>query len=99
MGAGGVKRPALHRIRVLDMAWVGPGPFCATILGDLGSDIIKIHELDPERRGGLVKYALPNDPAFPGLRKCRVIGLDLKAKDGRSIFYELAKTADVVIES
>jgi crotonobetainyl-CoA:carnitine CoA-transferase CaiB-like acyl-CoA transferase len=99
MRVGGAKRPALHGIRVLDMAWVGPGPFCATILGDLGADIIKIHEPDPERRGGLVKYALPDSPAFPGLRNCRVMGVDLKAKDGRAIFYELAKTADVVIES
>ena len=99
MGAAGTKRLALHRIRVLDMAWVGPGPFCATILGDLGADIIKIHEPDPERRGGLVKYALPDSPAFPGLRNCRVMGLDLKAKDGRTIFYEMAKAADVVIES
>jgi len=99
MGARGTKRLALQGIRVLDMAWVGPGPFCATILGDLGADIIKIHEPDPERRGSLTKYALPNDPAFPGLRNCRVMGLDLKAKDGRAIFCELAKTADVVIES
>jgi len=99
MATAGAKRSALHRIRVLDMAWFGPGPFCATILGDLGADIIKIHEPDPERRGSLSKYALPDDPAFPGLRNCRVIGLDLKAKDGRAIFYELSKTADVVIES
>jgi crotonobetainyl-CoA:carnitine CoA-transferase CaiB-like acyl-CoA transferase len=99
MGAAGAKRLALQGIRVLDMAWVGPGPFCATILGDLGADIIKIHEPDPERRGSLTKYALPNDPAFPGLRNCRVMGLDLKAKDGCAIFCELAKTADVVIES
>ena len=99
MGTGGAKRLALQGIRVLDMAWVGPGPFCATILGDLGADIIKIHEPDPERRGGLVKYALPDSPAFPGLRNCRVMGLDLKAKDGRTIFYEMAKAADVVIES
>jgi crotonobetainyl-CoA:carnitine CoA-transferase CaiB-like acyl-CoA transferase len=99
MATAGAKRPALQGIRVLDMAWFGPGPFCAAILGDLGADIIKIHEPDPERRGSLAKYALPNDPAFPGLRNCRVMGLDLKAKDGRAIFCELAKTADVVLES
>ena len=99
MGARGSKRLALQEIRVLDMAWFGPGPFCATILGDLGADIVKIHEPDPERRGGLSKYALPDSPVFPGIRNCRVMGLDLKAKEGRTIFGELAKTADVVIES
>lgn len=91
-------RLALEGIRVLDMAWVGPGPFCATILGDLGAEIIKIHEPDPEKRGGLVKFAFPNAPDFPGLRNCRVIGLDLKSDAGRSIFFQLAKTSDVVME-
>ena len=90
---------ALQGIRVLDMAWVGPGPFCATLLGDLGAEIIKIHEPHPERRGGPILFQLPDSPTFPGLRNCKTIGLDLKAEDGRSIFYELAKTADVVMES
>lgn len=91
-------RQALQGIKVLDMAWVGPGPFCATILGDLGADIIKIHEPDPEKRGGLVKYAFPDSPEFPGVRNCRVMGLDLKSPKGRDIFLELAQTADVVME-
>jgi crotonobetainyl-CoA:carnitine CoA-transferase CaiB-like acyl-CoA transferase len=90
---------ALQGIRVLDMAWVGPGPFCATLLGDLGAEIIKIHEPHPERRGGPILFQLPDSPTLPGLRNCKTIGLDLKAEDGRSIFYELAKTADVVMES
>jgi len=91
-------RLALQGIRVLDMAWVGPGPFCATILGDLGAEIIKIHEPDPEKRGGLVKYAFPDSPDFLGLRNCRVMGLDLKSAKGRNIFFKLANTADVVME-
>ncbi len=91
-------RLALEDIRVLDMAWIGPGPFCATILGDLGAEILKIHEPQPERRGGLLKWAFPDTPDSPGLRNCKVIGLDLKSDDGRRIFHELAETADVVME-
>jgi len=90
---------ALQGIRVLDMALVGPGPFCAVILGDLGADIIKIHRPHPERRGGPLLFQFPDTPGFPGLRNCRTMGLDLKSDDGRRIFHELAKTADVVIES
>jgi len=90
---------ALQDIRVLDLTWLGPGPFCSTLLGDLGADIIKIHEPDVERRGGFIKHMLPDSPEHPGLRNCRVMGLDLKAVDGRNIFYDLAKTADVVMES
>jgi crotonobetainyl-CoA:carnitine CoA-transferase CaiB-like acyl-CoA transferase len=91
-------RLALQGIRVLDMAWVGPGPFCAMILGDLGTEVIKIHEPDPEKRGGLVKFAFPDTPGFPGVRNCRVMGLDLKSEKGRDIFFQLAETADVVME-
>jgi len=81
------------------MAWIGPGPFCATLLGDLGAEIIKIHEPDPDRRGGLVKFAFPaGSPDFPGQRNMKAIGLDLKSEEGRDIFYELARSADVVTE-
>ncbi len=90
---------ALQGIRILDMAWIGPGPFCATLLGDLGAEIVKIHEPDPDRRGGLIRFAFPADsPDFPGLRNCKTMGLNLKSEDGRNIFYELASTADVVME-
>ena len=79
------------------MAWLGPGPFCATMLGDLGAEVIKIYEAHPERRGGPVMFLF--DPAIqPGFRNCRTIGLNLKAEAGRSIFYDLAKSADVVME-
>jgi len=91
---------AIDGIRILDMAWVGPGPFCATLLGDLGAEIIKIHEPYPERRGGLIKFAFPADsPDFPGQRNCKTMGIDLKSDVGRGIFNELAQTADVIVES
>ena len=89
---------ALEGIRILDMAWVGPGPFCATLLGDLGAEVIKIYEARPERRGGPLLFMYPDLPIFPGWRNCKTMGLDLKAEEGRGIFYELAKTADVITE-
>jgi crotonobetainyl-CoA:carnitine CoA-transferase CaiB-like acyl-CoA transferase len=93
------KSAALEGIKVLDMALFGPGPFCARILGDLGAEIIKIHEPSLESRGGPIMLQFPNLPAFPGLRNCKFMGLDLKADEGLKIFYELVKTADVVTES
>jgi len=90
---------ALHGTRILDMAWIGPGPFCATLLGDLGAEVIKIHEPDPGRGSGMVKFAFPAEsPGFPGMRNMKTMGIDLKTDAGREIFYELAKTADVVME-
>ena len=88
---------ALEGIKILDMAWLGPGPFCANTLGDLGADVIKVYEAHPERRGGPVMFLF--DPAMqPGFRNCRTIGLNLKAEAGCGIFYHLAKRADVVME-
>jgi crotonobetainyl-CoA:carnitine CoA-transferase CaiB-like acyl-CoA transferase len=91
--------PALDGIRVVDMALFGPGPFCATILGDLGADIIKVHDPDPSSRGGTIMLQFPDYPSFPGLRNCRMMGLNLKSDDGRAVFHELARSADVVTES
>lgn len=83
---------------MLDMAWQGPGVFCATIMGDLGAEVIKIYEARPERRGGPLLFMYPDSPIFPGWRNCKTMGLNLKAAEGREIFYELAKTADVITE-
>jgi len=88
----------LEGIRVLDMAWQGPGTFCATMLGDLGADVIKVYEAHPERRGGPVVMTYPDSPIFPGWRNCRNIGIDLKSDKGKDIFFELVKTADVITE-
>jgi crotonobetainyl-CoA:carnitine CoA-transferase CaiB-like acyl-CoA transferase len=86
----------LEGIRILDMAWLGPGPFCSFMLGDLGADVIHIYEAHPERRGGPVLMLF--DPSRPGLRNCRTMGLDLKSDDGKQVFKDLVKTADVVME-
>lgn len=89
---------ALEGIRVLDMAWLGPGNFCATVLGDLGAEVIKVYEAQPERRGGPVLFLFGSSPNFPGWRNLKAMGLNLKAEEGRAIFYDLARTADVVTE-
>jgi len=89
---------ALEEIRILDMAWLGPGPFCSALLGDLGAEMIKLYEARPERRGGPVMFLFPDLPNFPGWRNCKTMGLNLKAEEGRGIFYDLARTADVVME-
>lgn len=89
---------ALEGIRVLDMAWLGPGTFCSVLLGDLGAEVIKVFEARPERRGGPVLFLFPDSPNFAGWRNCKTIGIDLKSQEGRDIFYELARTSDVITE-
>ncbi|MEO8604159.1 MAG: CaiB/BaiF CoA-transferase family protein [bacterium] len=78
----------LHGLKMLDLSRQLPGPFCSTLLGDLGMDVLVI--------------ASPTDPFGMGIpflgRNKRSLTLNLKAAEGREIFLQLAAEADVVLE-
>ncbi|TWC07252.1 crotonobetainyl-CoA:carnitine CoA-transferase CaiB-like acyl-CoA transferase [Bradyrhizobium macuxiense] len=92
----------LDGIKVLDLSKVLAGPLCAQYLGDLGAEVIKVEAVGhgDETRGW---------PPFPaaGLgtvflsanRNKRSIAIDMKSGKGRKLVHELAKSADVAIES
>src|SRR3990172_11465527 len=92
--------------RMIDMGGIGPGPFCAQLLGDLGFDVIKISEVSKGagRRGGrelkppMMFHAPTPDAKSFGLRNARGIGLDLKTEEGHEVFRRLVQKADVVQE-
>lgn len=92
----------LDGIKVLDMARMGPGPYCAMVLGDMGADIIRIEE--PVRgatRGGrsLMPAEMEQPREFNAMgRNARCICLNLKDERARAIFHKLAETADVIQE-
>jgi len=93
----------LSGIRVLDLTHVLAGPFCTQILGDLGAEVIKIERPglgDPTRK--MPPYYLRDDQSayFLALnRNKKSLTLDLKAQEGREIFYALARKSDVVINN
>ncbi|MCP3465521.1 CaiB/BaiF CoA-transferase family protein [Bradyrhizobium sp. CCGUVB23] len=92
----------LDGIKVLDLSKVLAGPLCAQYLGDLGAEVIKVEAVGQgdETRGW------PPFPA-PGLgtvflsanRNKRSIAINMKSDRGRKLVHELAKSADVAIES
>jgi crotonobetainyl-CoA:carnitine CoA-transferase CaiB-like acyl-CoA transferase len=95
------KTKALGGLRVIDAGVLLAGPFAASLLGDLGADVIKVEhprDGDPLRRLGPQKEGV-------GLwwkvtaRNKRCITLDLGKKEGAEIFLELVRTADVLIEN
>lgn len=91
----------LEGITVLDLTHVLAGPFCSTILGDLGARVIKIErpvlgddtrEFPPFKDGESAYFAALNAGK-------QSIALDLKAPEDRAIFERLLDRADVVLEN
>jgi len=80
----------LHGVRVLEVAGIGPGPFCAMVLADLGADVIRI-----DRPG-------PGDPEAARFdilgRGRRSIAVDLKSPQGPEVVLRLAEGSDALLE-
>jgi alpha-methylacyl-CoA racemase len=83
----------LHGVTIIEMAGIGPGPFCAMLLADMGAEIIRI-----DRIGGS-DLGVPSSKAtdFIG-RNRRSIALDLKQPQAIEIVLKLIERADAVIE-
>jgi alpha-methylacyl-CoA racemase len=79
----------LAGVRVLELAGLGPAPFCGMMLGDMGADVIRI-----ERPG-----ALWHEPSRdPLLRNRRSLRLNLKHAEGLATALRLVDACDVLIE-
>jgi crotonobetainyl-CoA:carnitine CoA-transferase CaiB-like acyl-CoA transferase len=90
----------LEGIRVLDLASILAGPYGATMLADMGADVIKI---EPPR-GDECRYFQPrvgmDSAIYVGLnRNKRGLVLDLTQPAGQEVYARLLRTADVVIEN
>ncbi|MFF3763190.1 CaiB/BaiF CoA transferase family protein [Streptomyces sp. NPDC001922] len=89
MGASG--NGPLAGVRVVELAGIGPGPFAAMLLADLGADVVRV-----DRPGG---SGLSIDPAYDITnRNKRSVLLDLKSPDGPAAVLDLVDRADVLIE-
>nr|WP_036342432.1 CaiB/BaiF CoA-transferase family protein [Micromonospora purpureochromogenes] len=82
----------LTGVRVVELAGIGPGPFAAMLLADLGADVIRVDRPEPG--------ALPaGDPGRNLLnRGKRSVVVDLKHPDGAEVVLELAARAAILIE-
>jgi crotonobetainyl-CoA:carnitine CoA-transferase CaiB-like acyl-CoA transferase len=100
-GPSGRLLGAMTGIRVIDSSQVGAGPYLASLLGDLGADVIKVEppEGEPFRRID-ADFGLGASSYFFGMnRSKRSVTLDLKSADGGAAFRRLVSTADVLIVS
>jgi alpha-methylacyl-CoA racemase len=83
----------LAGITVLEIAGIGPGPFCAMMLADMGADVIRV-----DRAENVVGGDPANPPADLNNRGRRSIGVDLKNPDGVAVVLDLVEQADALIE-
>lgn len=92
---------ALGDITVLDLTRVLAGPYCTMMLADFGANVIKIEipgkgddtrAMGPIKNGASMYYANVN-------RNKKGVTLNLKAPEGKELFRELVKKADVVVEN
>jgi len=91
----------LAGLKVLDLSRYIAGPHCATVLGDLGADVVKVEKprlgddtrsFQPEIGGESLYYLMFN-------RSKRGITLDFRNPDAQVLLRRLAREADVLIEN
>ena len=81
----------LAGLRIIEFEGLGPAPFAAMLLADMGADVITIH-----RKGAAVTPGMPERSLLD--RGKRSIALDLKDRDGLGTAKRLITSADAVIE-
>ena len=81
----------LAGVRVIELAGIGPGPFCGMLLADLGAEVIQV-----DRPGGPAS-PVPRGNRVTGRGKRRVV-VDLKHPRGAEVVLRLAAASDALIE-
>ncbi len=83
----------LTGVKVLEIAGIGPGPFCGMLLADMGADLLRVDRLQGSDLG------LPVEPKYDIMsRGRRSIALDLKQPESIQTVLALAARADALIE-
>ncbi len=77
----------LSKLKVLEFAGIGPGPFCAMVLGDLGADVVRI-----------ARPGAQPDARDITTRNRRTVAIDLRAEGAAADVLQLVAQADLLIE-
>ncbi len=96
----------LQGIKVIDLTHMLAGPYAGMVIADLGAEVVKV---EPIGNGEMTRGLLENDPnySFKGFgayfltlnRNKKSVSLDLKNDRGLKVFYDLVKSADVVLNN
>ncbi|SDP47488.1 alpha-methylacyl-CoA racemase [Pedococcus dokdonensis] len=86
--AGSHRPGPLSGVKVLEVGGIGPGPFAAMMLSDLGADVVRVDRPAEDLR--------PTHAVL--LRGRRSVVADLKSEDGLAVLFGLLDEADILIE-
>jgi len=90
-----VQTGPLTGLRIIEIAGIGPGPFAAMLLADLGANVLRIDRPD----GAAIVRALGLDPCKDVLNRGREsVALDLKKPPAIELVLDLVADADALIE-
>ncbi|MYD42480.1 MAG: CoA transferase [Gammaproteobacteria bacterium] len=78
----------LTGFRVIELAGIGPGPFCGMMLSDMGAEVIRVDRI----------VADPRQPRDVMQRNRRSIAVDLKQPEGAEVVLKLCESADGIFE-
>jgi alpha-methylacyl-CoA racemase len=83
----------LQGVKIIEVAGIGPGPFAAMLLSDMGADVVRVDR---------ASNAMGGDPANPPAdvlgRGRRSVALDLKSPEGVAVLMDMVEQADVLVE-
>ena len=86
----------LQGCRIVELAGIGPGPFCAMLLADMGAEVVRV---DRPSRGGPPDLGISVPRAYSTLlRSRRSARVDLKQPAGAEVVLRLVETADALLE-
>ena len=96
----------LNGIKVIDLTHMLAGPYAGMVIADLGAEVVKVEPLSP---GEMTRGLLQSDPNYSFKdfgayfltlnRNKKSVSLDLKSDQGLNVFYDLVKSADVVLNN
>ena len=87
---GPVTAGPLHGVRIVMMGGLGPAPFCAMVLGDLGADVVRVDRVNEVDGSPVIDLVVR--------RSQRSIAVDVKEPRGRELVHTLVKHADAFVE-
>jgi formyl-CoA transferase len=92
---------ALKGVRILDMTHVQAGPTCSQLLAWMGADVIKFEPPQGDATRGQLRDVPGADSLYFTMLNCnkRSITVNMKSAEGKSVFVDLVKQCDIVMEN